>query len=107
VDLDEEIDNLPQIFSTEEIKYKTKEDKKFKIIENIKDILKSNVEDMDIKDLIEIDGVRVVFSDGWALVRASNTTPTLVLRMESTKKSNIAKYENYLYSLIEQAENRI
>jgi phosphomannomutase/phosphoglucomutase len=38
---------------------------------------------MPIRDLITLDGVRVVFDDGWGLVRASNTQPALVLRFEA------------------------
>ena len=40
-----------------------------------------------------MDGVRVVFPDGWGLVRASNTQPLLVLRYEATSPARLAEIE--------------
>lgn len=66
IDLDAELAKLPEVFSTEEIKVETTEKEKFLII--------------------DVDGLRVIFDTGWGLVRASNTTPVLVTRFESTCK---------------------
>ncbi|MGP1486150.1 MAG: phosphomannomutase/phosphoglucomutase [Campylobacter sp.] len=91
INLDDELDKLPKVFSTDEIKIKTTESEKFKIIENLKarlfEIFESENELSDlgkISEIIDIDGVRVRFGDGsWALVRASNTTPVIVTRFEA------------------------
>ena len=91
INLDDELDKLPKVFSTDEIKIKTTESEKFKIIENLKarlfEIFESENELSDlgkIAEIIDIDGVRVRFGDGsWALVRASNTTPAIVTRFEA------------------------
>ena len=83
VDLDAELDKLPKLYSTDEIKIKTAEESKFKIIAELKNAL-SNPSDLPkILDIIDIDGVRVRFENGWALVRASNTTPVIVTRFEA------------------------
>lgn len=76
MDIDKEIDNLPQVFSTEEIKVHTTEDEKFALMDKIKEKLQTPPSDFPkILDIIDVDGVRVIFENGWGLVRASNTTP--------------------------------
>ena len=44
-------------------------------------------------EAVTVDGVRVVFPDGWGLVRASNTQPLLVLRFEARTKERLAEIE--------------
>lgn len=106
IDLDAELAKLPQVFSTEEIKVKTTESEKFKIIDKIKELLKNPPANFPlIKDIIEVDGVRINFEDGWGLVRASNTTPVLVTRFESTSKDTAKFYENAVNQLIQKAKN--
>ncbi len=101
VDFDSEIKKLPKVFNTPEIKIKTTEEKKFKIIEKLKDALKNPPSDFPkIKDIIDIDGVRVVFEDGWALVRASNTTPVLVTRFEAKSKEKAEFYQNKILEIL-------
>ncbi|MGD9592022.1 MAG: phosphomannomutase/phosphoglucomutase [Candidatus Berkiella sp.] len=69
---------LPNSVSTPEINIQISEDKKFSFIENLKlnNQFKGN-------EIITVDGLRVEFEQGWGLVRASNTTPCLVLRFEA------------------------
>ena len=108
VDLDSELDKLPKTYSTEEIKVKTTEEEKFRLIQKLKTLLKNPPKDFPkIKDIIEIDGVRVIFEKGWGLVRASNTTPILVTRFESTDKDEAKLYENKLNQLIETAKKEL
>ena len=57
--------------------------------------------------IIDIDGIRVEFENGWALVRASNTTPVLVTRFESTNEDEALHYENAINNLILQAKGNI
>ena len=85
---DEEYEKLPKVYNTDEIKIKTTEDKKFKIIEELKQKLNQDKEKLNI-EIIDVDGVRVIFEDGWGLVRASNTTPVIVTRFEAKTKQNL------------------
>ena len=106
IDLDQEIDKLPKVFSTEEIKVETSEEEKFIIVEKLKEILKNPPADFPrIVNIIEVDGVRINFEQGWGLVRASNTTPVLVTRFESTNKENVKLYEEALIGLINRAKS--
>lgn len=100
-DYDEEYEKLPQLFSTDEININTTEEKKFKIIEDLKKKLQNPPKDFPIiKDIITVDGVRVVFENGWGLVRASNTTPKLVTRFEADIEKNVLLYEEKLLELL-------
>jgi phosphomannomutase/phosphoglucomutase len=105
VDLDQEIDKLPKVFSTEEIKVETSEEEKFIIVEKLKEILKNPPADFPrIVNIIEVDGVRINFEKGWGLVRASNTTPVLVTRFESTDERLAKLYEEKVNQLIRLAK---
>jgi phosphomannomutase/phosphoglucomutase len=108
IDLDGELAKLPQVFSTEEIKIKTTEHEKFPLIDKLKKLLKNPPADFPaIREIIEVDGVRVIFEKGWGLVRASNTTPVLVTRFESTEEAQAVRYENALNALIQEAQNQL
>lgn len=108
IDLDAEIARLPKVFSTEEIKVKTTEQEKFLLMAKLKELLQTPPEGFpSIREIIDVDGVRVVFDKGWGLVRASNTTPVLVTRFESTEEAEAARYEKALNALIRQAQNEL
>lgn len=101
VDFDKEIESLPKVYNTPEIKINTTEDKKFKIIEELKEALKNPPADFPkIKEIIDVDGVRVIFEDGWALVRASNTTPVLVTRFEAKSKEMAEFYQKKILEIL-------
>ncbi|MBU0720519.1 phosphomannomutase/phosphoglucomutase [bacterium] len=108
IDLDAELAKLPQVFSTEEIKVKTSESEKFKIIDRVKELLKNPPSYFPaIKDIIDVDGVRINFEHGWGLVRASNTTPILVTRFESTSQEEVKLYEKAINDLIKEAKESL
>jgi len=108
IDLDKEIDALPQVFSTEEIKVETTEEEKFLIINKVKELLKNPPADFPkIVNIIDVDGVRINFENGWGLVRASNTTPVLVTRFESTDAALAKEYESKVNALISKAKESL
>ena len=106
IDLDAELEKLPKVYSTEEIKVETTEAEKFKIIDKVKELLKNPPADFPkVKDIIDVDGVRINFENGWGLVRASNTTPVLVTRFESTDADTAKHYEDAVNALIKEAKS--
>jgi len=108
IDLDKEIDALPQVFSTEEIKVQTTEEEKFLIIDKVKELLQNPPADFPtILNIIDVDGVRINFEKGWGLVRASNTTPVLVTRFESTDATLAKAYESKVNALITKAKESL
>ncbi len=108
VDLDAELDALPVTYSTEEIKVETTEEEKFALIDKIKEMLTHPPESFPkILHINEVDGVRIDFEYGWALVRASNTTPVLVTRFESTDEAMAGHYETEVNRLIAAAKEAL
>ncbi len=71
------LSDVPQVFNTPEIRVDCPEERKFKVVEKLKAYFREKYE------VIDVDGVRVLFGDGWGLVRASNTQAMLVLRFEA------------------------
>jgi len=108
IDLDAELAKLPKVYSTEEIKVETTEEEKFKLMDKIKELLQNPPADFPkIKDIITVDGVRINFENGWGLVRASNTTPVLVTRFESTSQEDAKLYEKVINELILKAKESL
>lgn len=106
-DFDFEYEALPKVYSTPEINITVTEDTKFKIIDDLKEALKNPPANFPkIKDIIDVDGVRVIFDKGWGLVRASNTTPKLVTRFEADNKENAKIYEDALINLFNTLQGK-
>jgi len=106
MNIDNEIEALPKTYSTEEIKVETTDEEKFLLVDNLKILLQTPPADFpEILDIIDVDGVRIIFQNGWGLVRASNTTPVSVTRFESTNLEKAKLYEEKLNELILKAKN--
>src|SRR5690606_26590777 len=89
---------FPPAFCTPEIRVDTTEEKKHAIVAKLKE--KFALASVDYKaDLL--DGIRVSFKDGWALARASNTQPVLVLRFESTSQEGLDRIQDLFVSVVE------
>ena len=77
--------DLPKTAYTPEIRIDCPDDKKFEIVRELTETFRSQYE------VIDIDGVRIDFDDGWALIRASNTQPVLVLRFEAETQDRLVE----------------
>ena len=95
-------DQLPKAYSTPEININVDESKKFKIVEDF--VLRS---DFGKGEKITIDGLRVNFSDGWGLLRASNTTPKLVLRFEANSPERLDEIQNIFLNQLKKIDETI
>jgi len=79
---------LPILFSTPELNIEVSDEKKFEIVRKF-------VTNCTLKgEKISIDGLRINFDNGWGLLRASNTTPMLVMRFEGNTEENLIKIKN-------------
>jgi phosphomannomutase/phosphoglucomutase len=89
---------IPNSVNTPELKVHIADEEKFLLMDKI--VLQADFSDAEI---ITIDGLRVNFSDGWGLVRSSNTTPCLVLRFEAETEKALARiqdlFRQYLLSI--------
>ncbi|MBI3809920.1 MAG: phosphomannomutase/phosphoglucomutase, partial [Nitrospirae bacterium] len=88
--------DLPPTVSTPEIRVDCPDDVKFQVVEEAKKQLARE------HKIIDIDGVRVLFPEGWGLIRASNTQPALVLRFEATSEAALQKIREVVESQIKK-----
>lgn len=86
--------DVPQTYTTPEIRVECPDDEKFLVVEKVADYFRERYE------VIDIDGVRVLFEDGWGLVRASNTQPSLVLRFEAMTEAGLSEIRNRVESVL-------
>jgi phosphomannomutase/phosphoglucomutase len=89
--------DVPKYYSTAEIRAEAKNDEeKFKIAEAAKAYFSANYE------VIDVDGVRIQFGDGWGLVRASNTQPVLVLRFEANTEERLNEIQELVVNKLHE-----
>jgi phosphomannomutase/phosphoglucomutase len=96
-----QMEGIPALFSTPELRLDCPDDIKFKVIAKVADRLKQH------HQVVDVDGVRVPFEHGWGLVRASNTQPVLVMRFEATSKALLDRYQQEIEGTVEQAKKEI
>ena len=93
--LSEMLDGISKYYSTPEIKIATSDDTKFQIIEKIKEYCQDKN-----YDILTIDGVKVFFKDGSALVRASNTGPNITSRFEAKSEERLEEIKTEFLDLL-------
>ena len=87
---------LPNTFATPEIRIDCPDEIKFQVTEAVKKKLGEQ------NEVIDIDGVRVEYPDGWGLLRASNTQPALVLRFEAQTELRLAEIRETVESTLKE-----
>jgi phosphomannomutase/phosphoglucomutase len=88
--------DVPRTYATPELRVDCPEDQKFEVVRRAQEYFRSRYQ------AVTVDGVRVVFPDGWGLVRASNTQPLLVLRFEATTPGRLAEIQSLVRGKVEE-----
>ena len=102
--------NIPDAVSTPEIRFPCEDKTKFHLAEMFADALSKHMEsssDPIIIEVIDIDGVRARFDEGWGLLRASNTQPVLVMRFEGPDKEKVHQYQEFFNRLLEKVSSEL
>ena len=108
IDLDKELDKLPKVYASSNIEIEVLETQKFLIIEAIKNKLNQGQRGFPIiKDILKIDGLRINFEYGWALVRASNTNSFIMTKYEASSFATAMTYKNAVENLIYEVINEL
>ncbi len=87
---------LPPVFSTPEIRNDCPDEVKFDLVARVSEYFKSKYE------VVDVDGVRVIFEDGWGLIRASNTQPVIVMRFEAASEARLKEIQSLMESKLEE-----
>jgi phosphomannomutase/phosphoglucomutase len=99
--LSAQLEGVPHMVSTPEIRIDCPDDLKFAVVERVAEHFKK------IRKTVDIDGVRVIFPEGWGLLRASNTQPVLVMRFEAATSALLKQYQNEVEQALEEAKLQV
>jgi phosphomannomutase/phosphoglucomutase len=99
--LSAQLDGIPKLVSTPEIRVDCPDDVKFRVVEKLAENYREK------RPIVEIDGVRVPFEHGWGLVRASNTQPVLVMRFEAESEHWLNEYRREMEEGVEEAKQSV
>jgi phosphomannomutase/phosphoglucomutase len=91
------LEGVPATFTTPEIRVECPDEIKFDVVERARQFFVEGG-----YRVIDVDGVRIVFDDGWGLVRASNTQPVLVLRYEAETEQRLGEIRDLIESRVER-----
>jgi len=94
--LSELLSDLPETFSTSELRVNCADERKFEIVQKIA------AEFSQTNEVITIDGARILFENGWGLVRASNTQAILVLRFEADSEENLREIQKLVEAKVKE-----
>ncbi len=94
--ISELLEGIPQTYATPEIRVDCPDDIKFRIVEQAKEHFRQRY------PVIDVDGMRVKFPDGWGLLRASNTQPALVLRFEATSQGRLEEIRSMIEATVQE-----
>jgi len=94
--------DVPKTHASPEIRFDVPEEKKFALVRRATELLRTAGH-----DIIDVDGVRVTFPDGWGLIRASNTQPLLVLRFEARTPERLAEIQKLIESTVASAQREL
>ncbi|UCF68521.1 MAG: phosphomannomutase, partial [Acidobacteriota bacterium] len=92
--VEELLADLPSAFTTPEIRVDCPDDLKFSVAQRARDHFRDRYE------IIDVDGVRIRFPEGWGLIRASNTQPVLVMRFEARSAEKLAEYRRTVEDVV-------
>ncbi|HTU46443.1 MAG TPA: phosphomannomutase/phosphoglucomutase [Bryobacteraceae bacterium] len=99
--LSHQLEDVTKLVSTPELRIDCPDDLKFKVVEKVAEIVRKS------RPVVEVDGVRVPFDQGWGLVRASNTQPVLVMRFEASSKHLLQQYRSEIEEIVERAKKEV
>jgi phosphomannomutase/phosphoglucomutase len=99
--LEEMLRDVPETYATPELREPCPDAVKFKVVERVLEHYRGN------KPVVDVDGARVDFGDGWGLVRASNTQPVLVLRFEAQSPARRDELRAEVEALVRNAVREV
>lgn len=88
-----------KVFLSDEVRLKCPNELKKIVLEELNKKIDDKIFNSKIKEIITIDGLRIIFEDGFALIRQSNTEPVFTLRFEAKTKEKCENYKNTLINL--------
>lgn len=97
------LEPFTKVYTSDEVRFPCPNHLKKEVLEAIKEKVKSNPEmfGSEIKEIVTLDGMRIVFKGGFALIRQSNTEPVFTLRFEANNEAECNRFKNAMISSLE------
>lgn len=92
---------LPSMVTTPEIRVDTHDEMKFEVVSQVREHFRQT------HTVVDVDGARVLFSEGWGLVRASNTQPVLVMRFEARTDELLMEYRREVEAVVDRVKQQV
>lgn len=107
--LNDSLTPFDKVCTLNEVRHKCKNEYKKAVLKAITEKIEKNndIFGTKINDIVTLDGLRIIFSDGFALIRQSNTEPVFTLRFEATTKDNAEHYKNTMISLLDECIDNV
>jgi phosphomannomutase/phosphoglucomutase len=99
--LSAQTDGLPVMVSTPELRVDTSDERKFEVVKRVAEHFRSR------RSIVEVDGARILFPEGWGLVRASNTQPVLVMRFEARTPELLEEYRREVEAVVAEMKHAV
>ncbi len=98
-----------KVCTLDEVRHKCKNEYKKDVLSLMAEKIKKNnsIFGTEINDIVTLDGMRIIFPDGFALIRQSNTEPVFTLRFEAKTKKQATHYKNVMISLLDECIEEI
>jgi phosphomannomutase/phosphoglucomutase len=96
--LDRLLADVPQTHSTPELRVDCSDEVKFGVVQRVLDHYRPT------HTVLDVDGARIAFQDGWGLVRASNTQPALVLRFEAASATRLSEIRSEVEAVVARSQ---
>jgi phosphomannomutase / phosphoglucomutase len=99
--LSAQVAGLPKMYATPEIRVDCPDEIKFDVVARVTEAFRRT------HKVVDVDGARVLFPEGWGLVRASNTQPVLVMRFEAAGQELLNEYRRAVEQVVEEAKQAV
>ena len=102
--LEDVLQPFNEVYTSNEVRYSCPNNMKASTLEYIKSQVEKNPNmfSCEIKDIVTIDGMRIVFDGGFALIRQSNTEPVFTLRFEAKTENECNRIQNVMIDCLDQ-----
>ncbi len=96
-----------KVFISNEVRFKCPNEFKQEVLDKLNSKVCDELFNSKIKDIVTLDGLRIIFEDGFALIRKSNTEPVFTMRFEANTKDKCECYQNALVNTVDELVKEI
>lgn len=100
--IEDMLKDFDAVYTSDEVRYPCQNEFKKIVLDKLKECVSSEMFDSEIKDIVTLDGMRIIFDGGFAIIRQSNTEPVFTLRFEAKTKEQCEHYQKCMLDKLAQ-----